>query len=370
MRFNVNFQRKTTEMRGKIPTTVITGFLGSGKTTLVQHLLGNAGNRRIALIINEFGDLGVDGEILKGCGLESCNEDGIIELSNGCICCTVVEEFEPAMLRLTELDPPPDQILVETSGLALPQPLVRAFNWPDLRTRVTVDGVVAVIDGPAVLAGQFAHDVDAVNSQRLQDESLDHESALSELYEDQLACADIVVVNKKDLMHDFDLKKVKERIRASVRNETSVLSAAMGTVDVRAILGLDAEAENDMDLRTEIHHRHDEMDTGDSTDSNDTHGHDEFESFVVELPEFLNPEGLENSVRRAFGCDGLLRMKGFAAIRGKPMRLVVQAVGPRISHHYDRPFRKAEPRISRLVAIGMAGMDRAAIERAFADTVA
>jgi len=151
-------------MAAKIPATVITGFLGAGKTTLIRHMLTHANGRRIALIINEFGDLGVDGGILKGCGIEGCADDDVMELSNGCICCTVAEDFIPALEKLLNRATPPDHIVIETSGLALPQPLVRAFGWPEIRTRVTVDGVVTVVDGPAVEAGRFAHSVAAVDA--------------------------------------------------------------------------------------------------------------------------------------------------------------------------------------------------------------
>ena len=180
----------------KIPATIITGFLGAGKTTLIRHMLQNAQGRRIALIINEFGDLGVDGDILKGCGDETCREEDVMELSNGCICCTVADDFIPTMEKLLAREDKPDHIVIETSGLALPQPLVRAFNWPGISTQVTVDGVVTVVDGKAVTEGRFAHSVEAVDEQRKLDENLDHETPLSELFEDQVACADMIVVNK------------------------------------------------------------------------------------------------------------------------------------------------------------------------------
>ncbi len=183
----------------KIPATVVTGFLGAGKTTLIRHLLQNANGKRIALIINEFGDLGVDGEVLKGCGEETCREEDVVELANGCICCTVADDFVPTMTALLEREDKPDHIVIETSGLALPQPLVKAFNWPDVRNRVTVDGVVTVVDGRAVADGHFAHDEAAVDAQRAADEMLDHETPLSELFEDQLGCADIVVLTSRIL---------------------------------------------------------------------------------------------------------------------------------------------------------------------------
>jgi len=147
----------------KVPCTIVTGFLGAGKTTLVRHLLEKAGGRRLAVIVNEFGDVGIDGEILKSCGIESCPEDRIVELSNGCICCTVADDFVPALRRLIDHPAPPEHIVIETSGLALPKPLVQAFNWPEIASRVTVDGVVAVVDGAAVAAGRFVDDPDAVS---------------------------------------------------------------------------------------------------------------------------------------------------------------------------------------------------------------
>src|SRR5690348_14167225 len=105
---------------GKVPCTIVTGFLGAGKTTLVRNVLQNNGGRRLAVIVNEFGDVGVDGEILKGCGDEFCPEDRIVELSNGCLCCTVADEFVPALRALLDRENPPEHIVIETSGLALP----------------------------------------------------------------------------------------------------------------------------------------------------------------------------------------------------------------------------------------------------------
>ena len=160
----------------KIPATIITGFLGAGKTTVIRHLLENANGKRIALIINEFGDLGFDRGLVTGCGIEGCDDDSVMELTNGCICCTVADDFLPTMEALLDRPEPPEHIVIETSGLALPKPLVRAFNWPEIRSRVTVDGIVTVVDAPAVTEGRFAHDPDAVQTQREADEMLDHDS--------------------------------------------------------------------------------------------------------------------------------------------------------------------------------------------------
>jgi len=344
-------------MAQKIPATVVTGFLGAGKTTLIRHLLENANGRRIALIINEFGDLGVDGEILKGCGIEGCADGDVIELSNGCICCTVAEDFVPAIQKLIDRADPPDHVVIETSGLALPQPLVRAFNWPDIRTRVTVDGVVTVVDGPAVAAGRFAANEDAVNLQRAADDNLDHETPLSELFEDQLACADLVVVNKADLLGAATAGTV-EQIRGQVRAGVAVLETRLGAVDPKVLLGLGIGAESDEAARREIHHHHDD----DAADGDaHSHGHDEFESHIVELPEITDPDALLAAVRAAAERHDILRIKGFAAVRGRPMRLVLQGVGPRIETYYDRAFAPHEPRATRLVVIGEHGLDATAI---------
>ena len=336
----------------KIPATVVTGFLGAGKTTLIRHLLQNAGGKRIALIINEFGDLGVDGEVLKGCGEETCREEDVVELANGCICCTVADDFIPTMTALLERDVRPDHIVIETSGLALPQPLVKAFNWPDIRTRVTVDGVVTVVDGAAVADGRFAHDEAALATQRLADEMLDHETPLSELFEDQLGCADIVVINKTDLLADGGLDRVLEELKPDIRAGVQVIRSSHGIVDPAALLGLGIGAEDDVVNRPTHHER----------EGAEDHDHDEFDSFAVELPEIDDPRAFAAHVADVIRAHDILRLKGFASVAGKPMRLVLQAVGPRVDSYFDRPWRADETRATRLVVIGETGFDRAAIE--------
>ncbi|PID36309.1 MAG: cobalamin biosynthesis protein CobW [Rhodobacterales bacterium] len=344
----------------KIPTTVVTGFLGSGKTTLIRHLLDNANGKRIALIINEFGDLGVDGDILKGCGDETCTEDDIFELSNGCICCTVAEDFIPTMQALLDRPDAPDHIVIETSGLALPQPLVRAFQWPEISTRVTVDGVVTVVDGKAVNEGQFAANLAAVDAQRKADENLDHETPLSELFADQIAAADMIVVNKTDLMGEDAAKALVQKLAGEARGGVQVLPSTMGKLPVEVVLGQGAEAEANMAGRDEIHHHHHD---DDDDDHEHHHDHDEFETFVVERGEITDPEAFAAQITEVIRAHNILRLKGFAAVEGKPMRLTYQAVGPRVDHYFDQPFG-ADARETRLVVIGQAGLDHAAIEAA------
>ncbi|HEY7644613.1 MAG TPA: cobalamin biosynthesis protein CobW, partial [Hyphomicrobiales bacterium] len=215
-------------MAQRIPATIITGFLGAGKTTLIRHLLQHSGGRRIALVVNEFGDVGVDRSLLADCGDEACKPDDIIELANGCICCTVADDFIPTMEKLIARDPAPDHIVIETSGLALPQPLVRAFNWPEVRARVTVDGVVTVIDARAVADGRFAADENAVAAQRAADDKLDHESPLHELFEDQLACADLIILNKSDLVEDGEFARVSDIVTQEKRPAAQMVRSVRG----------------------------------------------------------------------------------------------------------------------------------------------
>jgi len=352
-------------MAAKIPATVVTGFLGAGKTTLIRHMLQNAQGKRIALIINEFGDLGVDGDILKGCGVETCTADDIVELSNGCICCTVADDFIPTMEQLLARDPQPDHIVIETSGLALPQPLIRAFNWPGISTKVTVDGVITVVDGRAVHDGQFAHNVAAVDAQRAQDENLDHETPLSELFEDQIAAADMIVINKSDLLEPAEVEALLARLKSESRIGVQVVKASMGALPVDVLLGQGIGAETDLESRHEIHHHHHHHDDEGDHDDHDhehEHGHDEFESFIVIRGEVSDAPSFKAQVADVIRAHNILRLKGFVAIENKPMRMTLQAVGPRVDSYFDQPF--AGPRETKLVVIGEAGLDQEAITKA------
>lgn len=350
----------------KIPATVVTGFLGAGKTTLIRHMLENAKGKRIALIINEFGDLGVDGDILKGCGDETCTEDDIMELSNGCICCTVADDFIPTMEKLLARENKPDHIVIETSGLALPQPLIRAFNWPEISTKVTVDGVVTVVDGKAVSEGLFAHNVAAVDAQRKLDENLDHETPLSELFEDQVACADMIVVNKSDLLGEAEADALVAKLKGEAREGVQVVRTSMGQLPVDVLLGQGIGAESDLGSRHEVHHHHHHDDDHEDDHHHDhvhEHGHDEFESFIVTRAEIADPKAYATQVADVIRAHDILRLKGFAAVADKPMRLTLQAVGPRVDTYFDKPFG-SDPRETRLVVIGQSGLDHAAITAA------
>ena len=328
----------------KIPATIVTGFLGSGKTTLLRHILDNADGRRIAVIVNEFGELGIDGDILQACGI-GCDESGapiegtLYELANGCMCCTVQEEFFPVMKQLAARRDQIDAILIETSGLALPKPLVQAFQWPEIASVFTVDAVVTVVDTPATAAGQFAAFPDAVDEQRRADPNLDHESPLHELFEDQLSAADLVVLNKVDGVSAEELAKVQAMVREELSPEVKVVQADHGRLPLDVLLGLSKAAEENIDQRTS-HHDHDE-----------DHDHDEFDSFVIELPA-VDRDKLLAAVAQLVSEHQILRVKGFADIPGKPMRWLLQGVGRRLESHFDRAWKPGEERRTRLVFIG------------------
>ena len=338
----------------KIPCTIVTGFLGAGKTTLVRHVIENAKGRRLAILVNEFGDVGFDKSFLAACGVEGCTEDSIVELPNGCICCTVADDFVPALESLLGRAEPPEHILIETSGLALPKPLVQAFQWPAIRSRVTVDGVVAVVDGPAVAAGAFAEDPEALAAQRAADTAVDHDNPLEEVFEDQLLCADLVVLNKSDLLDAETRARVRAEVEAHLPRAVKVVETENGAIDPLVLLGLGAAAEDDLDARPSHH------------GGGEDHDHDDFETVALPIRPAVTAGDLAARVEKAAEAAGVLRIKGFAEVEGKAMRLVVQGVGRRVAHHFDRPWRAGENRDGRLVVIGLKGFDQGAVAAALA----
>ncbi len=334
----------------KIPVTIITGFLGSGKTTLIHKIAQNANGRRLAIIVNEFGELGMDGEILKGndCG---CDEENILELSNGCLCCTVQEEFLPTMLQLMERKQDIDHIIIETSGLALPKPLLKAFNWPDLKPQITVDAVITVVDCVGQATGEIC-DRAKVQSQRLDDENLDHESSIEELFEDQLSCADLIVMTKSDLIHETEYAKVHEVIQNRVGDAIKLISAVKGDIPVDVLLGIDAKSEEHVDEKHshhETHHHHHDHDH----DHHHDHEHDEtITSIVLNVEVDHTPKQLINALKVLVANYPIYRIKGIINVPGKPMRMIVQGVADRFENYFDRKWKAEELKATRLVIIG------------------
>jgi len=342
-------------MARKIPATVITGFLGAGKTSLIRRLIEQANGRRLGFIINEFGDLGIDRSLIEGCGLEACDADAIKELANGCICCTVADDFLPTMEALLDRPEPPEHIIIETSGLALPKPLVQAFNWPTIRNSFTVDAVVTVVDGPAAASGQFAENPQAVDAQRRADPNLDHESPLHELFADQLSSADLVIVNKADLVADARFAEVEAAIREEIPPQVKIVRATRGELDLAMLLGLESASEETIHLRHDHH--------GSADDGDHDHHHDDFDSVVVS-GDAGSREATIAALQRVVETHTIYRAKGFAALPEAPMRLVIQGVGRRFDSYFDRRWQDGETRASRFVLIGE-DLDAAELQRAF-----
>jgi cobalamin biosynthesis protein CobW len=329
----------------RIPATIVTGFLGSGKTTLIRNLIAKAEGRRIAVLVNEFGDMGFDGSLLADCGDSACQPDTIVELANGCICCTVADEFLPTMEALIARDPAPDHIVIETSGLALPQPLVRAFSWPSVRHRVTVDGVITIVDAEAVAAGRFAPDPEATKAALAADPAIEHDDPIEELFEDQLRCADLVVVSKVDLVSVAELAATEAVARSGARAGVALLRGRRDNLSPDVLLGLAAASEDDMAGRES----HDEL-------AGDDHDHDEFTTFTVAPQAAPSLDAIRGRVAAALTLPGVLRIKGRVMVAGKQASAVVQGIGARVDTYFS-PANEA----AQLVVIGLKDMNRGAV---------
>jgi cobalamin biosynthesis protein CobW len=346
-------------MAKKIPVTIITGFLGSGKTTLIRHLIQNNKGRRLAIIVNEFGAMGIDGDLIRTC----CeNEEDVVELSNGCLCCTVQEEFLPTMLQLMERKDTIDHIIIETSGLALPKPLLHAFNWPALKPQITVDAVVTVVDAVGQATGEICNR-ELVQAQRLADDNLDHETPIEELFEDQLSCADLVVLTKADLVSDSAFNQVKDIIGAAVRTGVKMITASNGVTDIDVLLGIGAAAENDLDNR-HSHHEEDHANGGEHH-----HHDDDMISFTLEIDTPCTPEQLVQALISVIQQHEIYRVKGFVHVPGKPMRMVLQGVSQRFDFYFDRLWKEGEERKTALVVIGH-DLNIEAVDAAFRQALA
>jgi len=358
----------------RIPATVITGFLGSGKTTLIRNIITAANGKRLALIINEFGDVGMDGAMLEECGADNCSADDIIELANGCICCTVADDFLPSMQKLLAQTPPPDHIIIETSGLALPQPLVQAFGWPDVRSRVMLDGVITLVDGPALAAGGIANDLDALEAQRAADEELDHESPIDELFADQINAANLIILSKADMLDADGIARARKSVEEKLPEKTPIIAVAGGRVALDAVLGLDMEEQAHHRAQHHHHHHHDDdhhhhehdHEHGHHHGHDHEHGHDEFASHIIVLDDVADADELQRKLASLANSYGILRAKGRVKVTGKALPFVVQAVGQRVDGYYA-PAESGTT--GRLVVIGMAGLNAAAIASALGGVV-
>ena len=339
----------------KIPVTVITGFLGAGKTTLLRHILQNNQGRKIAVLVNEFGEVGIDGDLLRSCQIcdrDETPENNIIELTNGCLCCTVQEEFYPTMIQLLDRRDKIDSILIETSGLALPKPLVQAFRWEEIRNSATVDGVITVVDAEALAKGTLVGDLDALEAQRQADPNLDHETPIEELFEDQLAFADLVLLTKTDLLDSDNHAKVKQWLQKQIPAGVKIIPCKDGEISPDLLLGFNAAVEDNLDSRPSHH------------DSEEEHDHDdEINSVELILDRSFEPKSLTVKLQQLVKEAEIYRIKGFVNVPNKPMRMVLQGVGNRFDSFFDRFWDKDETRQTRLVVIGKQ-LDKARVEKA------
>ena len=304
----------------KIPVTILTGFLGAGKTTLIRNLILKNKSKKLAVIINEFGDLGVDGEIVKQCSDETCPEENILELANGCICCTVADDFIPTMKSLLEGQYIPEHILIETSGLALPKPLLKAFEWPEIRSRLTVDSVLAVVDAEAVVNGIFAPQMSTELEEKQNQTYVEHETPLSEVFEDQINCSDVVLLTKPDLVEN--ISDARNIIIKEMERNVPILEVQNGDIGADVILGVNAAAETDLDNRRSHH------------DGFDDHEHDDFDTFSITVPKILDVEKFKIVLETLIRENDILRIKGFLRVESKPLNLLVQGVGKRLSVNF------------------------------------
>ena len=304
----------------KIPVTILTGFLGAGKTTLIRNLILKNKSKKLAVIINEFGDLGVDGEIVKQCSDETCPEENILELANGCICCTVADDFIPTMKSLLGGQYLPEHILIETSGLALPKPLLKAFEWPEIRSRLTVDSVLAVVDAEAVVNGIFAPQMSTELEEKQNQTYVEHETPLSEVFEDQINCSDVVLLTKPDLVKN--ISDARNIIIKEMERNVPILEVQNGDIGADVILGVNAAAETDLDNRRSHH------------DGFDDHEHDDFDTFSITVPKILDVEKFKIVLEKLIRENDILRIKGFLRVESKPLNLLVQGVGKRLSVNF------------------------------------
>ena len=309
-------------MAKRLPVTVITGFLGAGKTTVLRHLL-TRGGQRLAVMVNEFGSVGLDGDLIRSCGFcpEEDVEGRLVELNNGCLCCTVQDDFLPTMETLLERADQLDGIVVETSGLALPRPLLQALDWPAIRSRVHVNGVVTLVDGEALAAGSPVADADALERQRAEDPSLDHLTAIDELFEDQLQAADLVLISRADCMDASAIAEVQGRIKNKVRAGTALLPVSHGEVETSVVLGLDHKP---------THHTHDH-----NEHEHHDHSHVEMVGSNVRVEGALDRQALEKLLPNLVSDHQVVRLKGRVWLPGKTLPLQIQMVGPRLNSWFE-----------------------------------
>ncbi len=306
-------------MKKKIPVIVVSGFLGSGKTTFLRYLLKES-NKKFGLIINEFGDVGIDGDLIKSC--DKCDEsedDCVIELNNGCLCCTVQDDFVPSIKALFEFNPPIESIIIETSGLALPIPLIQALNWPEIRSSIYLDVVVGIVNGESMLNGSPINDLNKITKQYSETDKIDHNATIDELFEEQLEVSDIVLVSRSDILNDDQFDVVKHKIQGSLNSSVPVLKSKNGKIDLNYLFDFNFKKENYKEFLTEGH----------------DHNHVELVSDSIKLNYFLEKNDFEKEMSKILDELNILRIKGRIWIPNKSLPLQIQIVGKKINTWFE-----------------------------------
>ncbi len=306
-------------MKKKIPVIVVSGFLGSGKTTFLRYLLKQS-NKKFGLIINEFGDVGIDGDLIKSCDrCDETEEECVIELNNGCICCSVQDDFVPSIKALLEFNPTIESIIIETSGLALPIPLIQALNWPEIRSSIYLDVVVCIVNGESMINGLPINDLNKITKQYNDIDRIDHNVPIEELFEEQLEVSDIVLVSRSDILNDDQFDFVKNKIKASLNSSAPVLKSKNGKIDLNYLFDFKFKKDTYKEFLTEEH----------------DHNHIELVSDSIKLNYFLEKNDFENEMPKILDELNILRIKGRIWIPNKSLPLQIQIVGKKINTWFE-----------------------------------
>jgi len=307
-------------MPTRIPVIVVSGFLGSGKTTFLKYLIEKT-NKKFGLLINEFGDIGIDGDLLKNCS--NCNEDSsesIIELNNGCLCCTVQDDFIPSIQTLLKTNKDLDAIIIETSGLALPIPLLKALNWPEIRTSIYLDFVISMVNGDSMINGSPINDLYSINSQYKDIKKIDHISSIEELFKEQLEVSDIVLISRSDLISEKQFNLIKRDLQRKVKPNVPILKSFNGETNLSLILDSNIKKINYQEILTNEH----------------DHSHANIFSDFLKTDYFLEKNQFELEMSQILKVINILRIKGRVWIPKKKLPLQVQIVGRKINTWYEK----------------------------------